>query len=159
MAVSADEFKQALGTLVSGVTVVTLNNAAGAPRGITVTSFTSLSLEPPLVLVCIDHRASVHDDFHVGGRFAVNLLAAEQQSISNQFASSAPDRFAGIAHTLAPGGSPFIDGAMTSIECRCTAALEGGDHTIFVGEVECTRFNDAEPLLYGQGKYQRITRA
>ena len=159
MAISADEFKQALGSFPAGVTVVTLANSAGEPRGITVTSFTSVSLEPPLVLVCIDRGASVHDDFTVEGHFAVNMLAADQQSVSNQFASSVPDRFEGIEHTAAPGGSPLLSGVMTAIECRCTAALEGGDHTIFLGEVVYTRFSDAAPLAYCQGKYQGVTPA
>jgi len=159
MAVSGDEFKQAMGSFPTGVTIVTLTNAAGEPRGITVTSFTSVSLDPPLVLVCIDCRASLHDDFAVDGHFAVNMLAADQQAISNQFASSVPDRFEGVAHTPAPGGSPLLDGAMTAIECRCTAALDGGDHTTFLGEVEFTRVSDAEPLVYCRGKYHGVTPA
>jgi flavin reductase (DIM6/NTAB) family NADH-FMN oxidoreductase RutF len=159
MAVSGDEFKQALGSFPAGVTVVTLANAAGELRGITVTSFASVSLDPPLVLVCIDRRASLHDDFAVDQHFAVNILATSQKSVSNQFASSVPDRFEGIGHTAAPGGSPLLDGALTAIECRCTAAFDGGDHTIFLGEVETARFSDAQPLAYCQGKYQGVTPA
>lgn len=159
MAVSGDEFKKAMGSFAAGVTVVTLANSAGEPRGITVTSFASVSLDPPLVLVCIDRGASVHEDFAVDGHFAVNMLAADQQNVSNQFASAVPDRFAGIEHTAAPGGSPLLGGAMTAIECRCTAALEGGDHTIFLGEVEYTKVSDTSPLVYCRGKYREITPA
>jgi flavin reductase (DIM6/NTAB) family NADH-FMN oxidoreductase RutF len=157
MAVSGDEFRKALGSFPAGVTVVTLTNSAGEPRGITVTSFASVSLAPPLVLVCIDNGASMHGDFAVDGHFAVNMLRADQQNVSNQFASPVPDRFAGVEHTAAPGGSPLLAGAMTAIECRCTAALEGGDHTIFLGEVVYTQVSDAPPLVYCRGQYREIT--
>jgi flavin reductase (DIM6/NTAB) family NADH-FMN oxidoreductase RutF len=153
MPVEKAEFRQALGHFAASVTVVTLVRDDEVPAGITVTAFSSLSLEPPLVLVCIDKRARLHDQFQLQRSFAVNILAADQEAVSRRFAHSDPDQFKEIGYSLGPMGAPLIQGAICSIECRVVDLLPGGDHTIIVGEVESSRINEGKPLLYFRGGY------
>ncbi len=156
MPVSKHEFKLALAQFPAGVTVVTMQSGESL-LGITVTAFSSLSLEPPLVLICIDHGAGIHDHLAPGRHFAVNLLAADQEVLSNAFASKSPDRFAGVQHSPGPHGSPLLAGAVMAIECQVMERLPGGDHTIVVGQIEFTQVDEQrEPLLYARGKYQRL---
>ena len=156
MAVSQEEFRQVLGRFASGVTVVTCNSDDGNPCGLTVSAFSSLSLEPPLVLICIDRRASVYENLKDGSYFAVNVLAQDQESVSRRFASRDADRFKGIGYREGKTGAPLIDGALACIECRVVSSCPGGDHTIFVGEVESSEVNDGKPLLYFRGGYSGI---
>ena len=155
--VESKEYRAALGRFASGVTVVTTRDAAGTAHGLTVSAFSSLSLDPPLVLVCIDKRAASHSAFTESRAYVVNLLADTQEHLSKQFSSKAPDRFAGVGHTPGIGGVPVLDGALASIECTLAAAHDAGDHTIYVGAVEKVTVRDAAPLLYFSGRYARIT--
>jgi len=157
MPVTKDEFRKALSQFASGVTVVTAKCEDGQVRGITVSAFSSLSLEPPLVLICIDKDASLHDHLNEGGHFAVNVLAENQENISHRFASRIPDRFDGLACKEGIAGTPLIDGSLTSIECRILHAYPGGDHTIFVGEVVRATVTEGRPLVYCQGNYARLS--
>jgi flavin reductase (DIM6/NTAB) family NADH-FMN oxidoreductase RutF len=153
MPVDKAEFRQALGHFAAAVTVVTTVRDDDAPAGITVTAFSSLSLEPPLVLVCIDKRARLHEQFQIDRAFAVNILAEDQEAISRRFAQSEGDQFREIGWTRGPMGAPLIQDAVCSIECRITDLLPGGDHTIIVGEVESTKIREAKPLCYFRGGY------
>jgi flavin reductase (DIM6/NTAB) family NADH-FMN oxidoreductase RutF len=156
--VNKTQFRTALGHFASGVTVVTTKNADARPHGITVSAFTSLSLDPPLVLVCINRTAFVHDSFQVGGVFVVNVLAADQEDLSRLFASREPDKFAGVGYTAGLDGVPVLTDALANIECRLKRAYEGGDHTIFVGEVEqVTVREEGHPLLYYRGGYANLS--
>ncbi len=150
------DFRRALGHFAAAVTVVTTQRKDGHPVGITVTAFSSLSLEPPLVLVCIDKRAKIHDHFERDRTFAVNILRDDQEAVSRRFASSEPDQFREIGYTDGPFGAPLIQDAICSIECRVVDALAGGDHTIFVGEVESSRVLEGKPLLYFRGGYAAL---
>ena len=156
MPVSKDEFRSAMGRFASGVTVVTTKTKDDKPSGITVSAFSSVSLEPPLILVCIDKRASVHDILEEGHHFAVNVLAESQEVISRRFASKDPDRFAGIGYTEGIAGDPLLTDALACIECRVVHAYPGGDHTIVVGEVERTSVSDGKPLAYFRGGYVQL---
>ena len=156
MTVSKDEFRRALGHFASGVTIVTNRSEDGQPRGITVSAFSSLSLEPPLVLICIDKRASLHDYLKEEGHFAVNILADDQELISRRFASKVADRFEGLGYREGATGAPLIIGALASIECRIVHTYPGGDHTIIVGEVLATDVGDGHPLAYFRGGYVRL---
>jgi flavin reductase (DIM6/NTAB) family NADH-FMN oxidoreductase RutF len=156
MTVSKDEFRRALGHFATGVTVVTSRGEDGNLRGITVSAFSSLSLEPPLVLICIDKKASLHDHLKEGEHFAVNILAADQELISRRFASKEPDRFEGLGYREGDTGAPLINGALASIECRIVHSYLGGDHTIVVGEVLATHVNEGDPLAYFRGGYVRL---
>jgi flavin reductase (DIM6/NTAB) family NADH-FMN oxidoreductase RutF len=156
MAVSKDEFRHALSRFASGVTVVTCQGPRGEMRGITVSAFSSLSLEPPLVLVCIDKRASLHDDLKEGACFAVNFLAEDQEAVSRRFASKDADRFTGIHCREGHTRAPLIEGALGFVECRVLNAYPGGDHTIFVGQVEASGVGEGRPLLYFRGGYSNL---
>ncbi len=155
MAVDQAEFRRAMGHFASGVTVVT-SKFEGANGGITVTAFTSLSLEPPLVLVCIDKRARMHDRLPKGGYFAVNLLAEDQELVSREFASSKGDPFAELGYHEGVTGTPILAGAISVVECKIVDHLPGGDHTIIVGEVEATHVGEGKPLLYFRGGYGQL---
>jgi flavin reductase (DIM6/NTAB) family NADH-FMN oxidoreductase RutF len=157
MAVSHEEFRQALGRFASGVTVVTCKGDDGNPCGLTVSAFSSLSLEPPLVLICIDRRASVYENLKEGSCFAVNVLAQDQESVSRRFASREADRFKGIGYREGKTGAPLIEGALAFIECRVVHSHPGGDHTVFIGQVESSEVNDGKPLLYFRGGYSSIS--
>ena len=157
MPVNPIHFRTALSRFASGVTVVTTRDAEGRPFGITVSAFSSLSLDPPLVLVCIDRGAFIHDTFQAGGVFVVNILAADQEELSRLFASRAPDKFEGLGYTRGLADAPVLDHALATIECRLRAAYEGGDHTIFVGEVQHAHVrDDGHPLIYYRGGYATI---
>jgi flavin reductase (DIM6/NTAB) family NADH-FMN oxidoreductase RutF len=156
------QFKLAMSHFASGVTVVTTEHD-GAPYGMTVASFASLSLNPPLVLVCIEKNVRTHDVLSAAQKFGVSILSSAQADLSGRFASKKiEDKFAGVAVT--PGaelGVPLLDGAICAIECRVHSELPGGDHTIFVGEVMSVRASlhgeDAEaPLLYFRSGYHRL---
>ena len=153
MPVSSDEFRAALSRFLSGVTVVTTLASDNRPVGITVSAFSSVSLEPPLVLVCIDKRASLHSHLTEGRHFAVNILADHQQGISRRFAARDENRFEGAGYRCGVNGVPLLEGALAYIECRVVHVYPGGDHTIIVGEVESTSVADHKPLGYFRGDY------
>lgn len=159
MAIGPDEFRQALGHFASGVTVVTTWDANGRPTGLTATAFTSVSLSPPLVLVCVDHQAQSYNALLTHGRFAVNVLAADQESLSRHFASTQPNKFDRVTFHTGPKGLPLLPQALAHLECRTVHTYAGGDHTIFVGEVEAIAVGKGEPLLYYRGHYSRLRSA
>lgn len=156
MPVEKAEFRQALGHFAAAVTVVTMVRDDNVPAGITVTAFSSLSLDPPLVLICIDKRARLHDQLQIDRAFAVNILGEDQENVSRRFAQSDPEQFREVGWTPGPMGTPLIQNAICSIECRITDLLPGGDHTIIVGEVESTRIREGKPLCYFRGGYAAI---
>jgi flavin reductase (DIM6/NTAB) family NADH-FMN oxidoreductase RutF len=156
MPVGKQEFRTALGHFASTVTVVTVRCADGRLAGITVTAFSSLSLEPPLVLICIDRRAFVHEHLQMGTVFAVNMLSENQEVLSRRFATSDPDQFRGVGYVDGLDGVPLLEDVLAVVECRIVAEQPGGDHTIFVGQVESTRVTDGKPLLYYRGGYGRM---
>jgi len=156
MPVSKDEFRAALSRFISGVTVVTTLGTDNRPAGITVSAFSSVSLEPPLVLVCIDKRASLHNYLTEGSFFAVNILAEDQRDVSRLFASKDEDRFDGSRYSWGVSGAPLLDNALAYIECRVVHAYPGGDHTIIVGEVESTGTTEHKPLAYYRGGYANL---
>lgn len=147
--------KQAMRVYPQGVTVVTTDSGEG-PRGMTVSSFTSVSLEPPLVLISIAKVSALHDLMRDAKGWAVNFLADDQKSVSDRFAgrTEAKDRFDGIKFTRGSTGSPLIAGARAVVECRAWHAYEGGDHSILVGEVvSANALNGKRPLVYYSQQY------
>jgi len=153
--VNATLFKSALGRWATGVTVVTTRDAAGAPVGITASSFASLSLEPPLVLFCLGLDSTGCEAFVAAPGFTVHLLAAQQEPLSARFAARGGDKFAGLEHRAGHWG-PLLPGCLAALECRTHAQLPGGDHIVMVGAVERVTVADGEPLLYFQGNYRRF---
>jgi len=144
----------------SGVTIVTAWDGAQQPVGLTASAFTSVSLSPPLVLVCVAHNAQSYAALRAAERFAVNILAASQESLSNSFATSktnSAEKFVGVTYRPGRLGLPVLDEAVAQIECSTVHAYPGGDHTIFVGRVEAAECRtESEPLLYFRGRYGRV---
>jgi flavin reductase (DIM6/NTAB) family NADH-FMN oxidoreductase RutF len=156
MPIDDAQFKLALSHFASGVTVVTTEHE-GARYGMTVASFASLSLRPPLVLVCIEKSAKSHDAIRDSAKFGVSILAHSQADISGKFASRADDKFSGVDVRTGELGIPLIEGAICTLECRVHQQLTGGDHTIYVGEVVDAQVRDDAPLVYFRAAYREIT--
>ena len=154
--IAADDFRKVLGHFASGVTIITTCDADARPTGLTASAFSSVSLDPPLVLICVDHKSQSHPHIRERGCFAVNILSAEQQAISRKFASSRLDKFDGVPHRITELGVPLVDGAIAQLECTTVSVHVEGDHTIFVGRVERARTEAGEPLLYFRGQYDRL---
>lgn len=152
--ISSAAFREALAHFASGVTVVTARGDAGAV-GFTATGFTSVSLTPPLVLVCVGKRASVHDVVVGAARFGVSILSEGQRWIAEQFARSGQDRFAGVP--LREDGAPLVADAVVQLECRPHARHDAGDHTILVGEVLAAHVAAATPLVHHFRRYGSFT--
>jgi len=147
------DFRQLLGRFATGVTIITLALPDGQPAGMTASSLTSVSLDPPLVLVCIDHAAELYDALLASPGFVLNILEASQESLSRRFATKHIDRFDGIGYRTSPEGQPILDGVLASIECAPYATFPGGDHTIVVGRVLRGATTDGAPLVYFRGGY------
>jgi flavin reductase (DIM6/NTAB) family NADH-FMN oxidoreductase RutF len=157
MALTPTEFRTALRSFAAGVTVVTTRDREGLPSGLTASAFTSVSLTPPLVLVCVDHAATAHPDLRERGWFAVNVLRREQEALSRRFAVSGGDKFRGVPYREGSTGLPLLDGALATLECRIVETHEAGDHTIFVGLVESASGTGGRPLVYFHGGYHSLT--
>jgi flavin reductase (DIM6/NTAB) family NADH-FMN oxidoreductase RutF len=156
MSISKEEFRSALSRFASGVTVVTTKDGNGKLYGITVSAFCSVSLAPPLVLICIEKNTGSHHAFEQSRVFVVNILRENQQHISDRFASPLDDKFSEISYRSGIEDLPVLEDALVNLECRLSHSYEGGDHTIFVGEVEKATVNGVEPLLYFHGNYRKI---
>ncbi len=156
MAIEKQEFRRVLGHFAAGVTVVTTRGADGMPYGLTATAFTSVSLEPPLVLVCIDKRAESHPHFLASRVFTVNFLTLEQEEISRHFATTGGNKFANVGAGVGATGAPVLPDTLGHLDCRTVTVVDAGDHTIFVGEVEAGAAREAEPLLHFRGAYRCV---
>jgi flavin reductase (DIM6/NTAB) family NADH-FMN oxidoreductase RutF len=154
MTISAEDFKRALSRRASGVAVVTARNGERI-HGMTVSAFTEVSLDPPLVLVCADKRSNTLPVIRAGGVFAINVLARDQQELSNRFAVKKDEdrRFDGLEFDRGRTGAPLLRGVAVNIDCRVVAEHDAGDHVLFLGEVQEVRSFDHDPLLYFRGAY------
>lgn len=157
--VSPDDFRRVLGHFATGVTVLTTTDSDARPTGLTASAFCSVSLDPPLVLVCVDHKSQSYPALRERGRFAVNILRSEQEATSRRFATTRLDKFDGVPYTLGDLGVPLLGDALATLECVTVSAHVQGDHTIFVGRVERTRTGSGEPLLYFRGRYERLAKS
>ncbi len=156
-AVDAATFRHTLGRFPSGVTVVTVRGDDGRDYGMTVSAFASVSLAPPLVLVCIGDDATIAGAVAAAGHFAVSVLSEHQEAIAQRFAEPDADRFAGADVSRGAAGLALIAGAVAHLECAIVARHRGGDHTIVVGEVlAATAVEDGRPLVYQRGAYRRL---
>jgi flavin reductase ActVB len=156
MPLDAGRFRHTMSQLVSGVTVVTAKVEGGGALGITASSVTSLSLEPPLLLVCIGRDAVIHDAILEVERFGVNVLAAGQRELARRFADRERQRLEDGEYALSPGGAPLLPGSLARIECRRRSHHEGGDHTIVTGVLEWSETGDGRPLCYVRGGYAEL---
>lgn len=150
------ELRRCLGSFVTGVTVITALDANGQPEGITANSFSSLSLDPPLIVWSLRLNARSFQTYKNAMRFAVNILAQDQVHTSNRFASSGVNRFEGISYHPGLGEVPLIDGCASYLECCLQTTHPGGDHLLFIGRVERIHTLDKQPLAYGGGEYKAV---
>lgn len=153
--IDADTFRSVLGRFASGVTVITVSGSSG-DCGMTVSSFCSLSLSPPLVLLCIDHEARMHEVLRSASHFAVNVLEASQEVIARRFSDPDVDRFDGVGFQPGRSGAPVLNDVLAWMECRVADVFPGGDHTIFTGLVELADSRAGEPLVYYRGGYTQL---
>lgn len=154
MPIDESEFRRILGHWATGVAVATATAPDGRPCGLTANAFCSVSLEPPLILVCVEQDADSHDCIRAAGTFAINILNDRDERLARHFAGDNPgEKFTGIAWHPGSAGAPLLDDALAWIECRLQAEHPGGDHTIFVGAVTGGHAGDGTPLLYYRGGY------
>lgn len=157
MPVSERAFREALSNFATGVTVVTSPPLPGRPPvGVTISSFTSVSLEPPLILWCLDRSADTFPAFREAQAFGVSVLRAEQETLSIRFSASGDHAFDGIAHETGKTGAPLLQGVLARLECRKAAEYDGGDHVIFLGEVLEAQTWPGDPLLHFRSAYRGL---
>jgi flavin reductase (DIM6/NTAB) family NADH-FMN oxidoreductase RutF len=154
--VSSAEFRHACGRFATGVTIATVLDADRQPHGLTVSSFTSVSLDPPLVSICLGHAVSLIENFRAASFFGINILAADQQALSERFARKGLDRFEGVSWTIGANGVPLLDGALAAMECEVERRIAVGDHDIFIGRMVATRVREGSPLLHFAGAYRKL---
>ena len=157
MPVTSEEFRAARSRVPGGVTVVTTRDGEGRFHGITVSAFCSLSLEPPRVLICIEKTTGSHMALLESRAFVVNMLSAEQREISERFASLVENKFDETDFETGLDGIPVLLGCIATLECRVTDTHDGGDHSIFVGEVERATVHDGDPIIYFRGDHRAIS--
>jgi flavin reductase (DIM6/NTAB) family NADH-FMN oxidoreductase RutF len=138
------------------VTIATVTDAEGQPHGLTVNSFTSVSLNPPLVLICLDYSCNILSLFRKASHFGICVLREDQEELSTRFALRGADRFDGVPFHFGPGKVPFLNTAVAWFACRKAQVIESGDHAIFIGEVCHAELGEGRPLLYYESRYQRL---
>jgi flavin reductase (DIM6/NTAB) family NADH-FMN oxidoreductase RutF len=154
--IEKQQFRRICGKFASGITVATVLDAAGAAHGMTANSFTSVSLAPPLVLVCVDHRAGILKHFRTSDYFGINILSAGQRHLSDKFAGSGYDRFEGVDWFPGQTGVPLLRDVLATIECARMNVVTAGDHDILIGEVLHANCQDGEPLVFYSSQYRRL---
>jgi len=154
--VPADDFRRACGRFATGVTIASIMDGEGIPHGLTVSSFTSVSLDPPLVLIALGHSASVMAAFRSASFFAVNVLSAGQRALSERFARQGHDRFGGLPWHAGETGVPLLDGTLAEIECSIQHRFTTGDHDLIVGEMVRAVVHEGDPLVYFRGRYHQL---
>ncbi len=149
-------YRRACAQFATGITVVTVTDQGGIPHGLTVNSFASVSLNPPLVLVSIDLRNAKLGHFLAGSHFGINILADDQEDLSRRFSQPLENRFEGVAWHHGPAGTPLLDGVLARLECAVVKSFEAGDHIVLLGETKHGAFREGKPLLYFNSRYQNL---
>ena len=157
-AVTSEEFRRACGRFATGVTIATILDEEGLPHGLTVSSFSSVSLSPPLVSICLGHAVSIIELFRSAKYFGINILSADQWLLSDHFARRGHDRFQGVSWSPGETGVPLIYDALAAMECQLEQRIPAGDHDIFLGRMIATRVIETEPLLYFASAYHKLHR-
>jgi len=158
MSVDQSAFRAVLGRFATGVTVVTALDKRGRDAGMTVSALASVSLDPPLVLICVDHSASIYNTLSKATHFIVNILSEGQEALARRFAERGANRFAGIGYEKGQNGAAVLLETLGYLECEVVALHESGDHDVIVGEVEVAVSNEGKPLLYYRGGYAQLER-
>jgi flavin reductase (DIM6/NTAB) family NADH-FMN oxidoreductase RutF len=160
MTLNPSDFRKAMGGFATGVTIITLD-LDGEVHGMTANAFASVSIDPLLVLVCVDHSTRTHAHMHAKKRFGINVLCEDQRAISEYYARPArthehAEAEAGARFERTVHGTPMLEGALAYLECRLHSSEEAGDHTIFIAEVEDVVVREGDPLLFFRGKYRKV---
>ena len=155
-AIDAQLYRRTCARFATGITVVTVVDSNGDPHGMTVNSFSSVSLDPPLVLVSIDLRNAILGHFLSSSFFAINILAEHQEGLSQRFSSAAANRFEGVAWAGAESGPPLLEGVLAQLECSVVRIFEAGDHTVLIGEVLRSGYRAGRPLVYLDSAYRGL---
>jgi flavin reductase (DIM6/NTAB) family NADH-FMN oxidoreductase RutF len=155
--IDSQELRRALGSFPTGIGIVTTRDTEGTPRGMTANSFTSVSLDPPLLLVCVSKAASSFPAFGSCNAFAVNLLHERQQDISSLFASKIADKFAEIDHDIVHTGAPVLDDCLAWFDCSVHERVDAGDHMVLFGRVEAFATTGLKPLAFCRGRYAQLS--
>ena len=156
MSVSQESFRKACGHFATGVAILATRTADGTPHGLTINSFASLSLDPPLVMVAIAHSSAQLSAFDVAPSFTVSFLREDQQDLSRRFAQVQQERFSGILWTEGSTGAPLIQGAIASLECRIAQHIDLGDHRVLIGEAVEAHISAGRPLVFFRGVYASL---
>jgi 3-hydroxy-9,10-secoandrosta-1,3,5(10)-triene-9,17-dione monooxygenase reductase component len=154
--VTPAEFRRACGRFATGVTIASVLDGQGMPRGLTVSSFTSVSLDPPLILICLGHRVSAIDAFRASAHFGINVLAGNQRDLAERFARTGQDRFDGLKWQRGKTGVPVLAGVLAAIECAVRQRFTAGDHDVFVGEMVGARLARGAPLIHFASHYRDL---
>ena len=156
MAIDKSELRRVMGHFATGVTVITTRDENGRPFGLTANAVTSVSLTPPLILVCVDKTADTYPYFERSKVFTVNILSDGQEGVSRRFATTGIEKFEGIGYHRTETGCAILDDAVGHIDCRIVDSYDAGDHTIYMGEVLAADANDVPPLLFFRGGYRKL---
>jgi flavin reductase (DIM6/NTAB) family NADH-FMN oxidoreductase RutF len=154
--IDAWNYRRTCAQFVTGITVVTTLDSDGHPHGMTVNSFSSVSLDPPLVLVSIDLKNAILGHFISSSWFAINILAEHQEDLSRRFSSASEDRFLGVSWHVGASGTPLLDGVLAQLECSVVRTFEAGDHTVLIGEVRRAGTSEGKPLVFFDSAYHHL---
>ena len=157
-ALDRDLFRKACGRFATGIAIAATTASDGSPVGLTVNSFTSVSCCPPLVLVCIDHKASALPAFRLASAYSINVLSEDQQDVSQCFAQRGGNPFESVAWSRSACGSPILDRCLATLDCTVTQTVDAGDHLILIAEVVSAEWRDGLPLLYFGSSYRKLER-
>lgn len=158
MSVDQLEFRRVMGHFATGVTVVTSHDGDGKLGGLTANAVASVSLDPPMALVCVDKASDSYPLFGKSKSFVINILSNEQETLSRRFAKSGGDKFTGIAYRIGSTGAPILGDTVAFLECKVRHEFDAGDHTIYVGEaVDIEVSSESDPLLYFRGGYRNLS--
>lgn len=156
MPIDRNELRRILGHFATGVTVITTCDEDGHPFGLTANAVTSVSLVPPLLLICVDKSADTYPYFDRSKVFTVNILSDEQETLSRRFATTGIEKFEGIGYRKNQLGCAILDDAVGHIDCRIVESFDSGDHTVYIGEVQSGEVQESPPLLFFRGGYRKI---
>lgn len=154
--VDPDIYRQVCSQFATGVAIATVRAADGTPHGLTVSSFTPVSIDPPLILICIDFRCAAVEHFRTGPFFAINILTSTQRDLSIVFAAKPEGRFEGVRWISGLSGAPLLEDTLAVMECRLHRVLDVGDHAVIFGEMVSARLGEGEPLVYFNRTYRAL---
>ena len=157
MPIEKNELRRIMGHFATGVTVITTVSGQGTPYGLTANAFMSVSLEPPLVLISVDKKAESYPYFEQSRVFTINILRDDQEGLSRRFAVSGGNKFEGIAFHRGANNVPILEDTLAHVECRLHAAYDGGDHTLYLGEILEAETREGRPLLFYRGGYRAFS--